>query len=934
MAVVRVDIDINAKGGAAIKEVAASMENVGKAALRAGDAILQGIGQGIGQKAFETLLNAAKAVPAALLSAAKAVMDLGGNLIDTAAKTGMTVEAIQELTYAGSLVGVTFDEIAGAVAKMQANLINAPEKFERLGLSAKALREMKPEDQFTAIAEQIGKIEDPAARSAAAIEMFGKGGVALMPLLTSNVRDAREEAERLGLVMSTGVAAAADDLGDKVDTLSMVWDGLTRNLGAAIVTSAPLQELFSGLIQLVADLSREVSGGQGVLRSFIDSGVLLLVNALSVLLKVVGAVIDIWSGLRIAMQFVAAGFELVAAKARFAYEVMSNPGQLMAAWDRMVAKQQEIAAKVKASVDAEVAANSNRTDALVRVQKAVDAMAEKVQNAMGKTYLGADAAKKHGDTLDYQARKAAEAAAAARKLKEELDFQDKVTQGVLATIKYYNDAAREMAEADAEAARIKEELRQEILAVSAALFGQGVAGWQAYQEAANDAMGDYLQWAADTQALGEAIQDLGDAFGSGLVGDVGAAIAAFAEWGARAAQAETMAQKLTVAIGALSSAYKGGAQASTAFGAALQGMVKGAQAGSVFGIWGAVIGGVVGAIAGLIGKAKAAAEEMRKMRDQFIASVGGMDALIRKAKEAGVALDALFKAKNAEALRKAINDIKTALDDWDEAQRALQEAMDRYGITINELGPAWVAQDLDRKAQQLYKDYMLLVGAGMDVVAVIKKMGPAIQEYVLAAIKAGIAIPSAMKPIIDEMIRQGLLFDENGNKITDAEKAGIKYTDSLSDGMAKVVAAVERLIAALMRIAGIKEITVPVTIKSTWKGPKIPGKGDGGDDEEPSGYGNDEESPGNVGGGQGAAVGFYSPRLPRDTTFRAHEGEEVSIRPKNGPGPSGMPSAAPVHVHVTVKDSLGGPDRLQSFIVDGIRRRAIPIPQSAVVSGR
>lgn len=272
--------------------------------------------------------------------------------------------------------------------------------------------------------------------------------------------------------------------------------------------------------------------------------------------------------------------------------------------------------------------------------------------------------------------------------------------------------------------------------------------------------------------------------------------------------------KAEVAMAGLNTAliaYKSGA---------LGGAAAGATFGASFGPIGAAIGGVVGGLLGWIGgssKAKAEAAkltaEIEKQRQAFIKNAGGLEILQSKAREAGLTLDAVFNAKTLEAYNKAVDDLNAKFEDLTQANQDLEAAMEKYGITVEQLGPKFAQQQLDKQAAQLLKEYMLLNAAGVDHTVIISKMGPELQKYVNQSLAAGTAIPENMRPILEEMLRLGLLTDEAGNKLENLD--GLKFTESLTEGLSRAIDAINRLVAALL---GIPDVTRTVTINQATGG--------------------------------------------------------------------------------------------------------------------
>jgi hypothetical protein len=264
------------------------------------------------------------------------------------------------------------------------------------------------------------------------------------------------------------------------------------------------------------------------------------------------------------------------------------------------------------------------------------------------------------------------------------------------------------------------------------------------------------------------------------------------------------------------------------FGGALQGAAQGAKAGAAFGPYGAAIGAIGGAIIGFLHKAKQLREELVKIKDSFVQSMGGMDALKEKAQEAGVSLDAIWQAKDKNHLMAAIDEAKKKLDTWGEAQQALTDAAQRYNLTVEEMGPAMQKQELDKQAGQLIQDWKLLSASGVDVNVLIAKMGPNMSDFVNTSIKAGQAIPEAMRPMIDQMIKSGTLLHENGDAFTEAEESGLSFTQTMSEQFQTLISHIDDLVAAL---GGIGHVQVsPVHVPIVYDDPGRPG---GGGEEVP-----------------------------------------------------------------------------------------------------
>lgn len=253
------------------------------------------------------------------------------------------------------------------------------------------------------------------------------------------------------------------------------------------------------------------------------------------------------------------------------------------------------------------------------------------------------------------------------------------------------------------------------------------------------------------------------------------------------------------------------------------------------GVLGSLIGPLVGKISSAIGKLFGNNEEKKinPIRQAFVDAAGGLDELNKKAAAAGVTLKAMLDAKNPEQYKKAIDDLNAALQFQDDAMAKLDETVKKYGFTLEELGPALQRQNLDKQAQELYQDFKVLTGAGINVDTVIGRMGESINDFVHDALKTGQEIPAAMAPMLQRMVEMGQLTDENGNVITDLGQAGIHFSETMTQGFQKIVDAVQKLTDAITRGLGTAIANIPdpqVEGHVSWKVDDIP---DGGFSRSP-----------------------------------------------------------------------------------------------------
>lgn len=207
-------------------------------------------------------LGAAITAPFAL--AAKSFADQGSLLDDISQRTGVSVEALGGLKYAAELTGTGIEDLTAGLRKMAQTVdgarngqTTAIDTLTRLGLTVGQLKGLKPEEIFSVMADRIGRIPDPIERSAVAMDVFGKSGGNLIPLMSlgsSGIAQLRKEAEQLGLVMSGEDVKAAAEFGDSIDRTWAAVRGFAITIGGALAPALQAgADLFVAVSKPVRD---------------------------------------------------------------------------------------------------------------------------------------------------------------------------------------------------------------------------------------------------------------------------------------------------------------------------------------------------------------------------------------------------------------------------------------------------------------------------------------------------------------------------------------------------------------------------------------------------------------------------------------------------------------------------------------------------------
>jgi hypothetical protein len=213
---------------------------------------------GIGTK----VAAAGAAIVGGLTAAVVHFANIGSELNDLSARTGISTTALVELGYAAEQTGTDMETLEGGIGKMQKNLggigpesKKAKEALAAMGIAIDNLMGLAPEDQFQAIAERIGSIPDPSRKAAAAMAVFGKSGTALIPMM-EDIQALRKEARELGIAPSPESIKAADMLGDTIDKVRKVAGAAFFEIGAAVAPMA--QRILEGFLRIAKAVKKFV----------------------------------------------------------------------------------------------------------------------------------------------------------------------------------------------------------------------------------------------------------------------------------------------------------------------------------------------------------------------------------------------------------------------------------------------------------------------------------------------------------------------------------------------------------------------------------------------------------------------------------------------------------------------------------------------------
>lgn len=232
------------------------------------------------QKVGVAIGGAFAAVGVAAAAMVKSSIDAMDEMSKMAQKVGTSVEALSALGYAADLSGVSNEALGSAMVKLSKNMSDAAmgtgeaEKgFKALGISVKnADGTLKSTDQMLAeVADKFAGFKDGAEKTALAVAIFGKAGAELIPLLnggSAGLSEMRDEAQRLGVVLDTDAAKAAEAFNDDLSRMAAAVTGVANRAAADLLPA--LNDVSSMFVELAKN-EAAVDTATGIVKTSVSA---------------------------------------------------------------------------------------------------------------------------------------------------------------------------------------------------------------------------------------------------------------------------------------------------------------------------------------------------------------------------------------------------------------------------------------------------------------------------------------------------------------------------------------------------------------------------------------------------------------------------------------------------------------------------------------
>ena len=208
------------------------------------------------QKNFKDISSFAKTAAGSLaaLYGATSIVGFVKTQIDAAdatgkmaQKVGISVEELSKLQYAAKLADVDTGQLQVGLVKLSKGMVEAANGTgqARNALSAMGISVKNSDGTLKSSSTVLGEVADrfatygdSANKTALAVQLFGKSGAELIPLLnagSAGIKESADELERFGAVITEKAAAQAERFNDNLTRLSTVGSAVGKTIANEVI---------------------------------------------------------------------------------------------------------------------------------------------------------------------------------------------------------------------------------------------------------------------------------------------------------------------------------------------------------------------------------------------------------------------------------------------------------------------------------------------------------------------------------------------------------------------------------------------------------------------------------------------------------------------------------------------------------------------------
>lgn len=270
----------------------------------------------------------------AFFGLAKDTADANDAVLEAGRRTGTTAEFISQMAFAVSQADVEFEKFRAGLVDLTAKASLQPALFKKWNVEIKNTNGSLKDGEglLDAVADRMLKAGSASEKAAIGQELMGEAGRDLVPLLeqgADGLQRFKDEADALGLTISTTSALIADEFNNQLGKSADITAALKRNIGNFLL---PVMTVFlkrGG--NVAAMLSRWIKANKDLINTGIDSFLLFIADvAIPATSAGLSALVIGWGAVKLAVLAVQAGIERTVVATVSGLESMLGPLEAVA----------------------------------------------------------------------------------------------------------------------------------------------------------------------------------------------------------------------------------------------------------------------------------------------------------------------------------------------------------------------------------------------------------------------------------------------------------------------------------------------------------------------------------------------------------------------------------------------------------------------------
>ena len=195
---------------------------------------------GAAAKAAGVLTAAGAAVGVGIFTMTKSFAEAGDKVFFASQKFGLSTEAFSKWSFVARQNGADADTLGKAIQTLSKNAVANSTDFTRWGIKLRksngALKDT--EELFREASGVVAGLESPTLKSAAAMQLFGRSGMSLVPMFNAGAEGMAElgrKSDALGITISATSAAMSNEFNNQLGAAQESLGAVTRQVAESFM---------------------------------------------------------------------------------------------------------------------------------------------------------------------------------------------------------------------------------------------------------------------------------------------------------------------------------------------------------------------------------------------------------------------------------------------------------------------------------------------------------------------------------------------------------------------------------------------------------------------------------------------------------------------------------------------------------------------------